>query len=695
MKNVSRMVALAAVASMVVFPGSALAGYRDSSYLHDITREDLVDFEDELEFLNEAGRYTAVSGDDAEAGGWSARYFVDTFGRPTGQRYVVSLVDDGYFNNRVTSYAELTSQVIFEPITSDDWFMQIFLYKYNRSQVLGVEGDVTYDVSVLSKHGVKYTCEAELPRDGDRIQFSYMDSNEIKKMISAGGPVSIVLTNAKDRLESFVLTFNDNAGFDDACDEVLTDLRQLDAGSSVAADRAAGDGSYADGIYVGTGIGPGGLLSAMVTISDGTISDIVIGDNNELRVLAFDNDNYTDDVSKALEELPKAIIEANGTDGVDVIDGAEKTSEAILTAVNNALANARDASAFGRSASKDGLAASDQESGGGDSRSLYRLPDAIVDTDAAVTSRKYHAFSGRSSSASEDVTYRDGKYEGSARGAESEIKVSVTVENGKITDVRADGQETRGVGSQALDQLPDAIVAANGTAGVDAVTGATVTSKAIFAAVDDALEDAESTAGEPLPSSFTYQIDDGTYTGEAEGMESTVTVEVAVKDGKITDVKATGEETENIGSKALDVLPPKIVQANGTRGVDTYGGATVTSQAIFAAVNEALAGASAGDGAAAASFASEGAVSYKDGEYTGSAKGMESIIEVTVTVAGGIIIDVEATGEENKGIGSKAIEQVPDKIVKANGTDGVDGVSGASVTSKAIFDAVDQALAGA
>ncbi len=85
-----------------------------------------------------------------------------------------------------------------------------------------------------------------------------------------------------------------------------------------------------------------------------------------------------------------------------------------------------------------------------------------------------------------------------------------------------------------------------------------------------------------------------------------------------------------------------------------------------------------------------------DGTYEGSAKGIGGDVPVTVTVSGGKITDV-TVGEnsETQGIGSKAIEQLPALIVAANGTEGVDAVSGASVTSKAIFDAVNAALANA
>ena len=70
--------------------------------------------------------------------------------------------------------------------------------------------------------------------------------------------------------------------------------------------------------------------------------------------------------------------------------------------------------------------------------------------------------------------------------------MTVTVKDGKLATVNVgDNSETQGIGSKAIEQLPSAIVAANGTEGVDAVSGATVTSKAIFTAVDEALEQAK------------------------------------------------------------------------------------------------------------------------------------------------------------------------------------------------------------
>ena len=86
----------------------------------------------------------------------------------------------------------------------------------------------------------------------------------------------------------------------------------------------------------------------------------------------------------------------------------------------------------------------------------------------------------------------DGTYEASGKGIGGDVPVTVTVAGGKITEVVVgENSETAGIGSKAIEQLPAAIVTANGTAGVDAVSGATVTSKAIFTAVEEALASAK------------------------------------------------------------------------------------------------------------------------------------------------------------------------------------------------------------
>ena len=87
----------------------------------------------------------------------------------------------------------------------------------------------------------------------------------------------------------------------------------------------------------------------------------------------------------------------------------------------------------------------------------------------------------------------NGVYESTAKGFGGDVTVSVTLEGGRIVDVKAVGdKETAGVGSRAIDELPGKMIEANST-DVEAVTGATITSSAIKAAAAQALAQAAGT----------------------------------------------------------------------------------------------------------------------------------------------------------------------------------------------------------
>ena len=79
-----------------------------------------------------------------------------------------------------------------------------------------------------------------------------------------------------------------------------------------------------------------------------------------------------------------------------------------------------------------------------------------------------------------------------------------------------------------------------------------------------------------------------TLTGVAKGFGGDVTVKVTIDGEKIVKVEAEGpNETDGIGSKAIEELPAKIEAANSTE-VEVISGATVTSNAIIEAVNNAI-----------------------------------------------------------------------------------------------------------
>ena len=78
---------------------------------------------------------------------------------------------------------------------------------------------------------------------------------------------------------------------------------------------------------------------------------------------------------------------------------------------------------------------------------------------------------------------------GTAQGFGGEVTVTLTTEDGKLTDVVIEGpNETQGVGSMAVEQMPGLMLEANSVE-VDMVAGATFTSTAILEAAKSAIEE--------------------------------------------------------------------------------------------------------------------------------------------------------------------------------------------------------------
>ena len=136
----------------------------------------------------------------------------------------------------------------------------------------------------------------------------------------------------------------------------------------------------------------------------------------------------------------------------------------------------------------------------------------------------------------------------------------------------------------------------------------------------------------------------------------------------------------------------------GVHGNNRLGGNAVADFVIFgriagnsaAGVEEAAAEEAAAPVEEAAPAEAAGGM-YVPGTYTAEGTGMGKVV-VNVTVDENSITAVEIDGSgETPGIGSVAVEKLPNAIVEAN-TYEVDGVAGATLTSTAIRNAVAAAL---
>ncbi|MPM26187.1 Electron transport complex subunit RsxG [bioreactor metagenome] len=173
---------------------------------------------------------------------------------------------------------------------------------------------------------------------------------------------------------------------------------------------------------------PEGALTATAKGFGGDVTVTVVVEGDDIvSVTAVGADETPGIGSNALEQLPGKIAEADSTD-VDGVSGATYTSDAIKKAVEEALAS-------------KGAAA----------------PAA------------------------------EGALTGTAKGFGGDVTVTVTVDGDDILTVEAVGaDETPGIGSNAIEQLPAKIVEADSTE-VEVISGATYTSKAIIEAVNAAL----------------------------------------------------------------------------------------------------------------------------------------------------------------------------------------------------------------
>ena len=81
----------------------------------------------------------------------------------------------------------------------------------------------------------------------------------------------------------------------------------------------------------------------------------------------------------------------------------------------------------------------------------------------------------------------------------------------------------------------------------------------------------------------------GVLTGRAYGFGGVITVEVKMDGDTITDVVVVSHtETDGVGTPAIDAIPAAVIEAGTTEGVDIVADATVTSEALLLAINNAI-----------------------------------------------------------------------------------------------------------
>ena len=189
--------------------------------------------------------------------------------------------------------------------------------------------------------------------------------------------------------------------------------------------------------------------------------------------------------------------------------------------------------------------------------------------------------------------YGVGTYTSTAKGFGGDVTVTITIAEGDvIADVKIEGaSETPALGGVAMDKLATKIKETQSVE-VDAMTGATFTSKAVITAAADCMAQAEAAAGGSgaAEGEVAGAYKPGTWVATSKGFGGDVTVTITVgADGNIAEVKIEGaSETPALGGVAMEKLQTKILDAQSAE-VDSMTGATFTSKAVIAAATDCLA----------------------------------------------------------------------------------------------------------
>lgn len=385
------------------------------------------------------------------------------------------------------------------------------------------------------------------------------------------------------------------------------------AGSAPSVSKVSESGTWKDGTYTGSGKGFGGTISVKVTVKDGKISAIDVTSASGETASYF---------SKAKGIIPKMI--SGQTTNVDAASGATYSSNGIITAVRNALSKAETGKSSTKKKKKKNKKNKKKNSGSNSNNNNNNI-------------------------AAPAEGYEDGTYTGSAACSGEQFKeysvtANVTIKNGKISAVEisstAKGTNLKQFMSRdEIKNLPSLIVSKNGTSGVDAVSGATYSSHAIFNAVNDALSKAkknssstekkeetttekkEETTTEKKEETTTEKKEETTTEKKEETTENpdegknykngtykvsvscepdededfdpyTISMDITIKKDKITEISnitANTNSTNKAYTKdAKKGMVSKIVANGNADGVNTVSGATCSSKAIKDACQKAF-----------------------------------------------------------------------------------------------------------
>ena len=395
--------------------------------------------------------------------------------------------------------------------------------------------------------------------------------------------------------------------------------------------------SYKDGVYEGQAEGFDGTVTVKVTIKNGKIKKI-----------SNTNTDTPEFFNKAWKTIKSNVISRQSTSEIDTVSGATFSSNGILGALSQALSKA-------------------DQSGTTDSKEedITSTPTTVPDETVTPIPTEIPQPTKTPDNPSDEQPVvnllKDGTYTGSAMGYSGQVNITLTIKDGKITEVTNTNSDTRSFFNKAWRSIQPKILEKQSTEGIDTVSGATFSSMGILDASKIALEQAKNTEVQPSVTPEPTEAPDSTEKPEPTNTPKPTSVPEPTTAPEPTAVPEPTEAPAPTSAPEPTDTPENSVTPEPT--------ATPEPTPVPAGA-------------------------YTDGTYTGIGEGNDGpdSVQVTVTISGGQIVGATYFSYDDEEYADTAWEGILGQVMGKQSADSIDTVSGCTYSSQGIIQAFRNAL---
>ena len=492
----------------------------------------------------------------------------------------------------------------------------------------GFGGTITVQVTVS---GGKITAVDILSASGETGSYFASAQGVVSKVLSSQSPNVDAVSGATYSSNGIIQAVQNalsQAGNSDSATPAATPTPTPKPAKKPKKDTSV---SYKDGVYEGQAEGFDGTVTVKVTIKNGKIKKI-----------SNTNTDTPEFFNKAWKTIKSNVISRQSTSGIDTVSGATFSSNGILGALSQALSKA-------------------DQSGTADSKGEDITPTPTIVPDETVTPipteipQPTQTPDNPSDEQPVVNLLKDGTYTGSAMGYSGKVNITLTIKDGKITEVTNTNSDTRSFFNKAWRSIQPKILEKQSTEGIDTVSGATFSSMGILDASKIALEQAKNTEVQPSVTPEPTEVPNPTNTPKPTSVPEPTTAPEPTAVPEPTEAPAPTSAPEPTDIPENSVTPEPTATPEPT---------------------PVPAGA------------------YTDGTYTGIGEGNDGpdSVQVTVTISGGQIVGATYFSYDDEEYADTAWEGILGQVMGKQSADSIDTVSGCTYSSQGIIQAFRNAL---